>query len=74
VISNGQYKILNKQVEPTLQLGERYLGLSLTGLGIHGENLAPSSLVLKETGLVLSNEDIVELFNLVTVGTIVTII
>jgi len=55
-------------------MGARWIGLSEAGFGIHGTN-TPEFIDVVSTGnsIVMSNEDVSELFNLVPVGTIVTI-
>jgi len=80
ILSNFQilrdtYIILNKQVDPGVQFGARWLGLSRVGLGIHGIN-TPQFIenISSDNSIILSNEDVSELFNLVSVGTQVSII
>lgn len=73
-IPRGTFTVLNKQVDPCVEMGARWIGLSEAGFGIHGTN-TPEFIDVVSTGnsIVMSNEDVSELFNLVPVGTIVTI-
>ncbi|ABN54203.1 MAG TPA: LysM peptidoglycan-binding domain-containing protein [Hungateiclostridium thermocellum] len=73
-IPRGTFTVLNKQVDPGVEMGARWIGLSEAGFGIHGTN-TPEFIDVVSTGnsIVMSNEDVSELFNLVPVGTIVTI-
>ena len=74
-IPRGNFTILNKQVDPGVEHGARWLGLSDAGLGIHGINTPQFIEVVSiENSIVLTNQDISELFNLVPVGTTVRII
>ena len=73
-LQKGVYTILNKQVSPSFRFGTRYLGLSKAGLGIHGGTLEQyDHTINNDKNIILSNKDINELFNLVPVGTTVTI-
>ncbi len=72
-IPKGTFIILNKEVDPGEELGARWLGLSLPGFGIHGTNTPEFIQNLAINSIILTNEDIAELFNMVTVGTNVTI-
>lgn len=85
----GNFKINNKLVNPTWFksgavippdspdniLGSRWLGIDLQGYGIHGTT-EPNNLGKQITlGCVrMKNEDVEELFNIVSIGTEVTII
>jgi len=73
-IPRGTFTVLNKQVDPGVEMGARWIGLSEAGFGSHGTN-TPEFIDVVSTGnsIVMSNEDVSELFNLVPVGTIVTI-
>jgi lipoprotein-anchoring transpeptidase ErfK/SrfK len=66
---------LNKQVDPGVERGARWLGLSAAGFGIRGTN-TPQFIDVVSSGnsIVLSNRDVSELFNLVPVGTGVRIV
>ncbi len=84
----GEFKIINKMVHPVWYsedgiypyghpkniLGTRWLGLDRRGYGLHG-TAEPESIGKHETaGCVrMLNEDVEELFDLVIVGTLVTI-
>lgn len=74
-ISRGVFTVLNKQLDPGVERGARWLGLSEAGLGIHGIN-TPQFIDIVSTGgsVVMSNESVSELFNLVPVGTTVRIV
>lgn len=73
----GTYRIKNKALNPGGPYGARWLGLSIPGggYGIHGTN-NPSSIGKNVShGCVrMYNKDVIELFNLVGVGTPVKII
>ncbi len=74
-IPRGTFIILNKQVDPGVEYGARWLGLSRPGFGIHGIN-TPQFIekIATDNNIILTNKDISTIFNLVTVGTRVTII
>lgn len=73
-IPRGTFTVLNKQVDPGVELGARWIGLSEAGFGIHGIN-TPEFIDVVATGnnIVMSNQSVSELFNLVPVGTTVTV-
>jgi LysM repeat protein len=71
-IPTGNYIILNKQVDPDSN-GTRVLGLSEAGLTIRDIHQAPLPSSNDDKSLIMADKDIFELFNLVTVGTPVTI-
>ena len=66
----GNFTIINKQVNPGGPFGARWLGLSKKGYGIHGTN-NPSSIgkAVSNGCIRLHNANVIELFNLVGVGT-----
>jgi len=83
----GRLKIVNKMIGPTYYhkgvvvppgrsnpLGNRWMGLSLTGYGIHGTNV-PSSVgkAVSHGCFRMSKHDVEELFNLARVGDAVEI-
>ncbi len=71
----GIYKIINKQVNPGGPFGARWMGLNRRGYGIHGTN-NPSSIgnAVSHGCIRMYNKDVIEVFNLVGVGTTVRII
>lgn len=71
----GTYKIINKQVNPGGPFGARWMGLNRRGYGIHGTN-NPSSIgnAVSHGCIRMYNKDVIELFNLVGVGTVVKIV
>lgn len=71
----GEYKIINKAYKPGGPFGERWLGLNKKGYGIHGTN-NPSSIggYVSNGCIRMYNNDIIELYNLVPIGTNVKII
>ena len=73
-IPKGAFTVLNKQVDTGEEYGARWIGLSKSGFGIHGTN-TPEFINVVATGnnIVMSNQNISELFNLVPVGTAVSI-
>jgi LysM repeat protein len=74
-VPRGTFKVVNKQVDPGVNRGARWLGLSEPGFGIQGTN-NPQFIENVSDGrsIVLSNRDISELFNLVPVITTVRIL
>jgi lipoprotein-anchoring transpeptidase ErfK/SrfK len=74
-VPRGDFDIINKQVDTGVELGARWLGLSEAGFGIQGTN-NPQFIenVSEGRNIVLSNQDISELFNLAPVGTTVRIL
>lgn len=73
----GTYKIINKAINPGGSFGVRWLGLSIPNgcYGIHGTN-DPGSIGenVSDGCIRMHNKDVLELSNLVPVGTIVKII
>lgn len=71
----GTFKVVNKQVDPGVERGARWIGLSEPGFGIQGTN-NPQFIknVSEGRSILLSNRDVSELFNLIPVMTIVNII
>jgi Uncharacterized protein conserved in bacteria len=71
----GKYTIINKALNPGGPYGVRWMGLSKPGYGIHGTN-DPSSIGkhVSKGCIRMHNKDVIELYNLVPIGTIVTII
>lgn len=74
-IPRGTFKVLNKQVDPGVNRGARWLGLSEPSFGIQGTN-NPQFIknVSEGRNIVLSNKDVSELFNLTPVVTTVRIL
>lgn len=73
----GQYKIVNKVVNPGGVLGSRWMGLSIPGgnYGIHGTNNPASIGTMASKGCIrMHNRDIEALFPRVPVGTPVLIV
>lgn len=70
----GTYSIVNKAYEPGGPFGARWLGLSKPHYGIHGTN-NPSSIgkEISNGCIRMYNEDIIELYNLIPIDTIVKI-
>lgn len=73
-VPRGSFTVVNKQVDPGVEQGSRWIGLSEAGFGIQGTN-NPQYIQNISAGksIVMSNENISELFNLVPVGTSVTV-
>lgn len=73
----GNYKIINKAVNPGGAFGIRWLGLNIPagGYGIHGTN-NPASIgrSISKGCIRMYNKDIIELYRLVSIGTPVKII
>lgn len=73
----GNFKIVNRAVNPGGPFGARWLGLSAPGgdYGIHGTNNPSSIGKAVSNGCIRTyNNNIIELANLVPIGTPVTII
>lgn len=71
----GTYKIINKQMNPGGPFGARWMGLNRKGYGIHGTNNPASIGKAVSHGCIrMYNKDVIELFNLVSVGTKVKIV
>jgi len=73
----GTFKIKNKAINPGGPFGARWLGLTAPGgsYGIHGTN-NPSSIgkAVSNVCIRMYNKDVIELSNLVSIGTTVKII
>ncbi|MDF2485945.1 MAG: hypothetical protein K0R46_2113 [Herbinix sp.] len=73
----GTFRIKNKAINPGGPFGSRWLGITAPGgsYGIHGTNNPSSIGNNRSNGCIrMHNQDVIELSNLVTVGTIVKII
>lgn len=71
----GVFKIVNKATNPGGEFGAKWLGLSLPHYGIHGTNDPSSIGKAKSEGCVrMYNQDIIELYYTVPIGTTVKII
>ena len=71
----GTFKIINKAVNPGGQFGVRWLGLSVGKYGLHGTNNPRTIGKCVSNGCIrMYNNDVLELSNLVAVGTTVNII
>lgn len=70
----GTFKIINKQINPGGPYGARWMGLNARGVGIHGTN-NPNSIggPVSHGCIRMYNKDVIELFNMVPVGTVVRI-
>lgn len=70
----GTFTIVNKQINPGGPFGTRWMGLSIQHYGIHGTNNPASIGTAASNGCVrMLNEDVNDLFNQVSVGTVVNI-
>ena len=71
----GTFRIINKANIPGGPFGARWIGLSSPGIGIHGTN-NPSSIgnSVSHGCIRMQNKDVIELNQLVPIGTTVTII
>ncbi len=71
----GNFTILNKAVNPGGAYGTRWMAFTTNGHGIHGTNQPSSIGQATSNGCVrMSNADVEQLFDLVSVGTRVTIV
>jgi LysM repeat protein len=67
--------IIIRYGDPRNILGERWLGLNIAGYGIHGTNDESSiGKVLTQGCIRMRNPDVIELYNLVPIGTLVEIL
>lgn len=71
----GNFRIVNKAYNPGGPFGARWLGLNKKGYGIHGTN-DPSSIgkIVSHGCIRTYNHNIIELYNIVPIGTPVRII
>lgn len=71
----GNFRIINRAVNPGGPFGVRWLGLSVPHIGIHGTN-NPSSIGKNVSNgcIRMYNRDILEVSSLVPIGTPVTIV
>jgi len=70
----GRFKIANKHRNPGGPYGVRWMGLSKRHYGIHGTNKPDSIGKDVSRGCIrLSNEDAIEVYDLVSIGSIVDI-
>ncbi|WP_204599212.1 L,D-transpeptidase [Clostridium pascui] len=71
----GNFKIINRAVNPGGPFGVRWLGLNKPGYGIHGTNNPASIGTRVSNGCIrMHNKDVLELANTVPIGTPVQII
>ncbi|WP_186429393.1 L,D-transpeptidase [Clostridium sp. BSD9I1] len=71
----GNFKIVNKAVNPGGPFGVRWMGLSIPHYGIHGTNNPASIGTRVSNGCIrMYNKDVLELANTVPIGTPVQII
>ena len=72
----GQWKIINKKIlSEDSVFGSRWLGLSAKGYGIHGTNNPASIGTAVSSGCIrMHNQDIEQIFPLVSLGTAVSIV
>lgn len=71
----GNFKIINKAFNPGGPFGARWLGLNKPGYGIHGTNNPNSIGKAISNGCIRTyNNNIIELYNTVPIGTPVKII
>ncbi len=71
----GNFTIINKAINPGGPFGARWLGLSLPHYGIHGTN-EPSSIgkPVSNGCIRMYNKDVIELSELIPIGTKVSIV
>lgn len=71
----GNFRVIDKLVEPGGPYGNRWMGFSEKRFGIHGTNNESSIGKSVSNGCVrMHNKDVIELFNMVPVGTPITIV
>ncbi|UWG97070.1 L,D-transpeptidase [Dehalobacter sp. DCM] len=70
----GSFKIINKAPNPGGVFGAMWLGLSISGYGIHGTNNPQSIGRSVSNGCIrMANKDVLELAGMIPIGTPVTI-
>lgn len=70
----GTFTVVNKQVNPGGPFGSRWMGLSKPHYGIHGTNNPASIGTAASNGCIrMYNSDVEDLFNYVSIGTVVSI-
>ena len=71
----GDFTIINKAMNPRGPYGTRWMGLSKPHIGIHGTNNPASIGKAVSHGCIrMMNKDVEELFDLVEIGTRVSIV
>lgn len=71
----GTFRVIDKLVEPGGPYGRRWMGFSEKRFGIHGTNNEASIGMSVSNGCVrMHNKDVIELFNMVPVGTVIRIV
>lgn len=71
----GTFTVVNKAYNPGGPFGARWLGLSIKGYGIHGTNDPSSIGKAVSNGCIRTyNDNIIELYNTVPIGTTVRIL
>lgn len=71
----GTFRVINKAVNPGGPYGARWMGLSSPGIGIHGTNNPFSIGNSVSHGCIrMQNKDVIELFQLIPIGTTVKIV
>lgn len=71
----GNFRIMNKQMNPGGPYGVRWMGLNSPGIGIHGTNNPASIGKSVSHGCIrMQNDAVTELYNLVPIGTPVKIV
>jgi lipoprotein-anchoring transpeptidase ErfK/SrfK len=71
----GSFRIINKAYQPGGPFGARWLGLNKKGYGIHGTNNPSSIGKAVSNGCIRTyNNNIIELYNTVPIGTPVKIV
>lgn len=71
----GNYTIINKAINPGGPFGARWMGLNKPHNGIHGTNNPSSIGKLVSHGCIrMYNKDVIELYNIVPIGTVVRIV
>jgi L,D-transpeptidase ErfK/SrfK len=71
----GNFRVIDKLVEPGGPYGNRWMGFSEKRYGIHGTNNPASIGKSASNGCIrMQNKDVIELFNMVPVGTTIRIV
>lgn len=71
----GTFRIINKAYKPGGPFGARWLGLNIKGYGIHGTNNPSSIGKAVSNGCIRTyNQNIIELYNTLPIGTLVNIL
>lgn len=71
----GSFHVINKSLNPGGPYGARWIGINSPGIGIHGTNNPASIGTNASHGCIrMYNKDVIELYNIISIGTPVNIV